>query len=272
MIDAVSRREGRAPSRPYRCCALCLLVLLAGLVSGGCASSGIVMTPSVSKAVIPDDKNRACYKIQDVSVSFNAQETPVSAPEWSDRAFAGKFAALAEERYPGLFKNDPLAIPVNVRVEVAQDVHQGLSLGVYICTLCIVGGIFPSVPWSTDWQVKIQAEDVRGGSIFSTDVQAENRGWWSILTPLGLMTCPGASDQPKVSSAGLTNGPGFIPPGYRNYVAQCLVDLLAADLLKQDASRLPSRPLGAESTHAVPIPMAAPPVTQPVNAAPEPMY
>ncbi len=249
----------------------CLTVALVGLAGGGCASSGIVMTPSVSKAVVPDN-NRAFYKVESVSFGFGTQETPVYAPDWKDRGYSRKFASLAEARYPGLFKNDPGAVPIHVRVDVDQEVHQGAALGVYLCTLCVVGGIFPSVMWSTDWQVKVRAEDAHGGTILSTGVQAENRGWWTILTPLGLIDCPGESDAPKVAHTGVQNGPGFFPVEHRNYVAQCLVDLLAADLLKQDPSKLPVR---------VPVANQSPPATtltpslvapQPVTASPQPMY
>ena len=252
-----------------------------GLGCGGCASSGILMNPPVSKAMVPAE-SQPHYRVQNVSIAYDDADMPVQAPEWKDGAFSRKFASLAAERYPGLFRNEAGAVPIDVRVDVAQEVHQGAALGVYLCTLCIVGGIFPSVTWSTEWQIHVRAEDVRGGAILSTNVQATDRGWWTILTPMGLITCPGESDAPKVSSAGLTIGPGFLPVEHRNYVVQCMVDLLAADLVKQDASKLPLQPLGAGQLPAMvnpaasyaPAPGALTPTTvaPPVSASPEPMY
>ena len=234
--------ESKKTERPVMRCgawsfgAVAMLVVLAAVLGGGCASTKIAMTPPVKMVVVPE-QNRAFYNVEKVNLVFS---TPAYTPGWENEGFANRFNALAESRYPGLFRKTPDAIPIAVRIDVNQDVHQGASLGVYLCTLCIVGGIFPSVPWETEWQVAVHAEDARGAPILATHVQAVDRGWWTILTPFGLITISGESDAPKVSTVG-TAGPGQISEEHRTYVLQCMVDMLAADLLKQDPSKLPAR-------------------------------
>ena len=231
--------------------------MLAVLTGSGCASTKIAMTPPVKKVVVPE-QNRAFYNVEKVNLVFS---TPTYTPDWENEGFANRFTSLAESRYPGLFRKTADAIPIAVRIDVNQDVHQGAALGVYLCTLCIVGGIFPSVPWETEWQVAVHAEDARGAAILAARTQAVDRGWWTILTPFGLITIPGESDAPKVSTVG-TAGPGQISEEHRTYVLQCMVDMLAANLLKQDPSKLPMRApipvLGTRESVTPATPLPAP--------------
>lgn len=220
-----------------------LLVILAGRVGSGCSSTKIIMTPPVKMAVVPE-KNKTSYRVEKVAIAFAGnnhspghRELPT---DWQDGHFAGQFSTLAERRYPQLFNKSRMAIPVSVRIEIADEVHQGATLGAYLCTVGIIGGIFPSVPWSTEWQVRIQAEDSQGTPILSTKFQAENRGWFSLFTPLGLIAIPGDSDAPKVSMV-IDGGPNMTHPAHRAYVTQCMVDLLAAELLKVNPAKLPAR-------------------------------
>ena len=208
----------------------------------------------------------SCYNVRHAAIEFDGEmvneETQV--PDWKKDGFSRQFISQAESRYPSLFRVDPSAIPINVKVNVTQSVNQGAALVVYICTLCIVGGITPSLQWSTEWQVDLHAEDVTGNPILSAGVKAEDRGWWSILTPFGLMDCPGESDAPKVSGVGVNIGPGIFPSEHRKYVLQCLVDRLAADLLKQDAAKLPRSPMLPTVK-----PAGSPSGTSPVATPPE---
>jgi hypothetical protein len=120
-----------------------------------------------------------------------------------------------------------------------------------------VGGILPSVPWGTEWQIEIKAEDLRGIPMLSTGIRAEHRGWWSVLTPLGWLEVPGPTDVPVASSTMFTSGPGNIPENYKTYATQCMVDLLAGKLLKPNGA-LPaeksSTPWYPPAAVALPLP------------------
>ena len=238
-------------------------ILLAGLLGGGCASTRINVTPAAKQVAVPAN-NACCYALNDVRLSRDEQcQFP---GEWEGSKFGARFATLAEERYPTLFQRTPGAIPLSAQVTIQQDISQGAALGVYLCTLCIVGGIFPSVPWETEWQVSVQVSDARGAPVASPKVHAIDRGWWTILTPLGLMEFPGESDAPKVSAV-MRNGPGQMPVEHGTYTMQCAIDLLAADLLKQPAGSLPaSAPVTVAGTREpAPLPLA------PLPAEPAPV-
>lgn len=79
-----------------------------------------------------------------------------------------QFAQTATTRYPSLFTEDAQATPINVKIKIHQTVDQSASLAMYLCTLCIVGGILPSVPWEPQWQVDIRVEDDRGSVLRSS--------------------------------------------------------------------------------------------------------
>lgn len=235
-------------------------ILLATLLASGCASTRINVTPPAKPAAVPG--NTPCYAI-------NSAQVLTSAPmpgDWEAGRFGPTFVALAEERYPALFRRAPDAVPITVQVSIHQEIDQGLALGVYIGTLCIVGGIFQSLPWETEWQVSTQICDARGAPFATPKLTAVDRGWWSILTPLGLMEFPGESDAPKVSAV-LRSAPGQMPVEHTTYVMQCAVDQMAAELLRQPAGALPAAapvaPVGTPAASMVPI--APLPETGPVS-------
>lgn len=230
------------------------LCVAASLFAGGCASNKIGVLPAAKPVLVPET-NSAFYMIQKVDVSFSA-----APPEWQSGIFSGRFARLAAERHPGLFRNSAEATPIAVRIEVRQSAHDGVALVAFMGTLGILGGVLPSLPWSTEWQVQMQVQDLRGAPLFSTGIEAEHRGWWSLVSPLGLIPIPGESDVPKVSTF-VTGGPGIVPEPFRDYVAECLADHLAAELLKQDFSLLPSQPFTAPSGQiptSLPLPTGTP--------------
>lgn len=209
-------------------------VLFAGLfVASGCASTKIHVSPQVRQAEIPAS-HKTAYRIEGAKILFAQASVGGGAmlpSEWRKDGFAQKFTRMAEERYPALFNQGASAVPLKVSVTVEGDTRQGAALGVYLCTLCIIGGIFPSVPWETEWGMKVTGE-VPGYAHFATPkTTAIDRGWWSILTPFGLITIPGESDVPKASAV-LTAGPGVMPDTHRAYALQCMIDQLAAELLK----------------------------------------
>lgn len=229
-----------------------LLCLAGALFSSGCVSSKITMNPPVKAVVVPDT-NTASYKIERVKMSTAPYALPL---KWKNETFPDRFTRMAQERYPSLFNNSPSSIPILVRIDINQELDSTKSFAVYLCTLCIVGGILPSVPWGTEWQIDIRAEDLRGAPMLSTGVKAEHRGWWSVLTPLGWMEVPGKTDAPVVSSTMFTSGPGQIPVEYKTYAVQCMVDLLAGKLLGQDSTRLPDQSpvLSPPPAATVPLP------------------
>lgn len=210
-------------------------LLVANLLGGGCASSRIHVTPAVQQVTVPEN-NPTCYTLNDVRL-FTSAPMP---REWAERSFGARFARLAAERYPALFQRTAGAVPLSVQVSVRQEIDQGAALGVYICTLCIVGGIFPSVPWETEWQVSVQVSDARGALATVPVVKAVDRGWWTVLTPMGLMEIPGESDVPKVSAA-MRCGPGQMPVEHATYTMQCALDQMVAELLKQPVGAMPAR-------------------------------
>ncbi|MDD3276028.1 MAG: hypothetical protein PHP93_03145 [Kiritimatiellales bacterium] len=221
------------------------------LLTCGCVSNKITMNPPVTAVIIPD-ANTTAYKIEKVKVSTAPYALPL---KWGNETFSDRFIRMAHERYPALFNNSPSALPILVRINVNQEVHSTESFAVYLCTLCIVGGILPSVPWSTEWQVDIGVEDVYGTTMRASKVRAEHRGWWSVLTPLGWIEVPGNSDIPAVDSTMFTSGPGIIPAEYKTYILQSMVDLLAGDLLNQNPAQ---RTKSAQAPISTPLPGKAP--------------
>ena len=236
---------------------LAAALLASSILVGGCASTKITVTPAVKMAVVPAARHDA-YTLGSVAIAF-----PVYIPpDWRNDGFARQFVQLAEARYPALFNKSVGAVPIDVQVNVNQDSHQAAAFGVYLCTLCLIGGIFPSVPWETEWQIQVQSRYPGGDSppFTSSGLMVKNRGWWSILTPLGLITIPGESDAPKVSAVGAAS-PGQIPPAHRAYAIQCMVDLLAAELLKGGA--LPPPP-AAPTSPGIPQPGSSTPDSDPL--------
>lgn len=212
---------------------LCMTVILS---VGGCASNRIIMTPPVKAPSVPAS-NGTSYKVDKVTVSM----IPYALPgDLKGKSFSDRFARLAESRYPGLFKDTPEAVPVNVRIEISQEVHDGAALLTFMGTVGIFGGILPSLPWTTEWQVKVGIEDRRGVR-HAAEVQALHRGWWSLFSPCGLITIPGDSDIPAVSTV-MTGGPGSVPPELCDYVVRCMVDLTAKELLRENPVQMPEQP------------------------------
>lgn len=207
------------------------LVILAGMaifLAAGCSSNRISMSPAPALVSVPAN-NSTFYSIQDAKLSLAG----ILPTDWKGGGFASEFTRTAEGRYPSLFKRTQGAYPLAVKVEGTMKAHDGPALLVFVGTLGIIGGILPSVPWSTDWQFAVLAEDARGADLFSTQMQAEHGGWWSVASPFGLMTVPGQSDVPKVSRV-FTGGPGITPKPLRDGMVVCMVDQLAAELLRLD--------------------------------------
>ena len=243
------------------------LALLFGLVcGGGCASTKIAVTPA-AKQIAVTPQNSTGYRLKTASVDISYSD--VAAPLDKDK-FAQQFTQVAKERYPSLFKEDAAATPINVRIKIHQDIDQSASLGVYICTLCILGGILPSVPWETQWQVDVRVEDDRGSVLRSSQFRAVDRGWWSILSPFGLITIPGESDAPKVSKV-FSAGPGQIPVEHRTYVLVCASDALAAQLQSPLPPSAQLQPYAVEPAQPLPSVQPMPSQQQPSPAVALPL-
>lgn len=204
------------------------------LLFSGCASNTIVMKPPVKEVSIPA-ANSVVYKLNDVKISSYALQG-----DWGKQSASGRFARLAEERYPALFSDSPSAIPLDVKIQINQETHDGAALVTFMCTLGILGGLFPSLPWTNEWQIKAEIDD--GRTAGSTELQAVHRGWWSLFSPFGLMPISGESDIPVVSTVGV-GGPGAVPPDLCDYVMGRVVDSLAAKLLNPSPSQPVSQPL-----------------------------
>lgn len=227
------------------------------LFVSGCASNTIIMTPPVKAAVVPAS-NSSLYKVNKVAVPMAPYSLRAGL---NSKAFTDRFAGLTEARYPDLFKNTPEAVPVNVQIEIIEEVHDGLALVTFMGTLGILGGLLPSVPWTTEWQIKVGIEDFRGTGR-SSEVRAVHRGWWSLFSPCGLIAISGESDVSPVSTV-MTGGPGSIPPELRDYITRCMVDLLAKELLNGKSPTSPAQPflLAPEQTPSLlqlPIETVAP--------------
>jgi hypothetical protein len=214
-----------------------LMLLSMGWISFlcGCASNTIIMTPSVKASDIPA-ANNTLYRVTKVTAPIAHGSM---SQKLKDKKFSEQFAGIAEARYPGLFANTPEAIPLHVQLEISEEVHEELALLSYLCTCCVLGGILPSVPWTTEWQIKVGIED-RSGIRNLADVRAVHRGWWSLFSPCGLITFPGESDIPAVSTV-MTGGPGQVPEKLQEYVLQSMVDLLANKLLSGSPLQSPGK-------------------------------
>lgn len=204
-----------------------LMLLCMGWISFlcGCASNTIIMTPSVKMAEVPETPTTV-YRVVKVTVP-NAPR--LRSEKFNNPKLSNEFASLAETRYPVLFKNTPEAIPLSINLQIGEQANDGVALLAYLCTCCVLGGVLPSVPWSTDLDIELGVED-RSVIRNITRAQAVHRGWWSLFSPCGLITIPGESDIPAVSTV-MTGGPGQVPPQLQDYVMQRMVDLLAKELL-----------------------------------------
>jgi hypothetical protein len=215
-----------------------LMAMLAGLAGGGCASTRITVTPPVKMAAVPE-KPATTYRLE--QATLKSQPATVWLPDgWQGRGFAERFTTLAEKRYPRLFSNSRNAIPIAVRIDLAVKAQSQATIAGAVLTFGIIGGIFPSFPWTTEWQVKIQIEDIREETILTTGFKTEDRGWFSLFSPFGLISIPGESDAPKVSST--ESCPGVLPREHSQYAAECMIDLLAMELLKLNPAKLRTRP------------------------------
>ncbi|MDD3276029.1 MAG: hypothetical protein PHP93_03150, partial [Kiritimatiellales bacterium] len=109
--------------------------------------------------------------------------------------------------YPRLFTNDQTAgsVPLWVEVEDSITSKDGKTLAWMLCTLTLVGTVFP-VPMEIDRDMDVSVSpwngrDGRGSEPVQVNFKREQHMWGSILSPLGLISIPGESDFPKVSEA-----------------------------------------------------------------------
>jgi len=209
--------------------------LAAVLFAGGCASNKITVTPPAQRPAVPSHGGPS-YKLEKVSLVTKPYRFDLTGREVS---FSDRFSRLAEERYPRLFNQSASSAPIAVQVKVDQDTQDEVALLAFIGSIGIFGGFLPSLPWATEWKIDVIAEDAYGTPLCSKKTEAKHRGWWSFFTPLGWMEISGDSDIPPVTSL-LTSGPGALPQEFRDYVVSCMVDQLAAAILKQDPSRAPA--------------------------------
>lgn len=110
-------------------------------------------------------------------------------------------------RFPLLFiEESDTAIPIWIDVNETVDPHNGKVLAWMLGTLTIAPGILPAPMVHFDRDIRVAVGvwngiDGMAGKGPRQGFQRTQRGWCTLLTPLGLIPCPGKSDLPKASEA-----------------------------------------------------------------------
>lgn len=123
---------------------------------------------------------------------------------WEDAALRRDLAALAVSRYPQLFAPDDVpAIPVAVNI-MGQGRVPSWPIALELCTLAILGGIFP-LPMEDPGDFTVTVAPFADGHTAGPrlpDCEFRNRaaGWITIFTPFGLIPYPGESDAPQATT------------------------------------------------------------------------
>jgi hypothetical protein len=180
------------------------------LLSSGCASFR-VKTDLVPETDAKLQSPAGMFYI--AGLKYSIEDTGASQPNTpayiahQEKQFLALLRKECPAQYPLLFsKEEGSAIPLFVTVANRKNPNVGKELAFLFLTLTICGNILPA-PRETDLDLTVLTSvwngvDGPSGAGGRKQFHREERGWFSLFTPLGLITIPGESDFPKAMQAG----------------------------------------------------------------------
>ena len=229
---------------------LILLCIIGSLLASGCAS--VRVTTDLKPESDPTLKSSAGqfyvaglkYGL-DVPGSKQVEEVlwiggsagtqrPLSIDEDYGRRLLSAVRRECMASYPLMFaRNDANAIRVSIEVSDTLTPHNGKMAAWALCTAFLAGTVFP-VPFQTDHDIEIAVGCWNGRGNLNNGAVRENfrredHGWFSILSPLGLITVPGESDFSKVRTGPNNQRAGYDDvPQIARQIATAVAKLIAA--------------------------------------------
>jgi hypothetical protein len=183
--------------------------LAVALLSSGCASFR-VKTDLVPETDAKLQSPAGMFYIAGLKYTIDTCDDQPYNPSYiadKEKRFLGLLRKEIPIQYPHLFSEQAeSAIPLFVTVENRKNRNRGKELAFSILTLGISGVILPA-PRETDLELTVSTSVWNGtdgprGAAVRKNFHREERGWFSMFTPLGLITIPGESDFPKKMQAG----------------------------------------------------------------------
>lgn len=128
--------------------------------------------------------------------------------------------AMAQQQYPLIFRDNPDALPIDVRINADHKVENVTDSPVFcLGVLCLFTLPIPHRWWTGEFDVRVRAADEEQGVLVDQTIhfKREDVSWISMYTPLGLLPIPGATDLPRSNY--------LFDPGPEAYAKQRWLDL-----------------------------------------------